>query len=102
MERIMTNVKSTLYRWGIASILMLAATGSTGVARASDADAPAAALPSVSASAASAEPAPRMAPSQSATSNCSFSAPCVIERSSSGWELDYGGPGRYFDRTSDD
>lgn len=36
------------------------------------------------------------------TRNCSFMRPCAVNKIEGGWELDYGGPGIYYDRTQDD
>jgi hypothetical protein len=97
----MSNIRTTFRQWSIASVFMLAAFASTGAAQAAETDTQATVAASSAASAA-AEPAQNLAPTRSLPSNCSFSAPCTIERTSAGWELDYGGPGHYFSRTSDD
>jgi hypothetical protein len=97
----MSNIRTALLRWSIASVFMLAAVASTGAAQPSETD-PRAASVTSSSSTLAAETAPNLAPSRSMASNCSFSSPCMVERTSAGWELDYGGPALYFDRSSDD
>ena len=33
---------------------------------------------------------------------CSYPAPCIVNRSSSGWEMDFGGPALHFEAAAED
>jgi hypothetical protein len=103
----MSRITTRLLRWSITSALVLTTLISTlvsaGLVRAAESDTPSGEVAGASASAAA-----QVQPSSSSrtridlTATCSLSSPCMMGRTSDGWELDYGGPGLYFERSSAD
>jgi hypothetical protein len=88
--RIMPNIRTLLLRWSIASVFMLAVLASSGSVQGAEVDTP----PAVAG--------PGAAPILPIASPCAFTSPCIVEHSSDGWELQYGGPSQYFDRIGDE